>query len=485
MLPLIRFIGVAIIMAALLTACGGSSTVRTDPGGRYHQAERLAQRGDYAGAAYLYEKQAAKASGDTRIRYQLFAADYYARAGQKDKALTLIEQVENAGGAGHPLFAGIKASIFGGGYLTSADQITILLPTTGKYAAAAQAVRQGITTANAQLPAQQRPALRFVDTGDAMLESALETAASAPIVIGPLTKEAVERVLRKGTLSGTVITLNQVSDNSPYGIYQFGLSPEEEGRQVAEKAWNDDYRTASVLYPSETWGDRYLEAFRSEWQSLGGAISTTSPYNPAEPQHTETIKSLLQAPGDFTYIVAKPLQARQLRTQLMYYGNAETPAYISSRGYDRRLFDQQAADLDGAWIPTFPWTIPPKKPRAASAGETGQTDSKSSEKIMADSRDSWNAPSTPVSTPSLTMAIPSWETLEASGDFNPAYARFYALGIDAHLLALNARQLTTGNRVDGATGALYPQASGTILRQPLWLHYSNGNIETIGPLPPY
>ena len=242
MLPLIRITGVAIIMATLLTACGGGPTVRTAPGGRYAQAEKLAQKGDYGGAAYLYEIQADKASGDTRIRYRLFAADYYARAGQKGKALALVEQVENSGGAGHPLFAGIKASILGGGYLTSADRITVLLPTTGKYAAAAEAIRKGITSANSQLPSQQRPGLQFVDTSDAKLDSALQATASAPIVIGPLTKEAVEKILANRILSGTVITLNQVSDYSPYGIYQFGLSPEEEGRQIAEKAWGDEYR---------------------------------------------------------------------------------------------------------------------------------------------------------------------------------------------------------------------------------------------------
>lgn len=64
-------------------------------------------------------------------------------------------------------------------------------------------------------------------------------------MVGPLSRENVDQVLREtSSLPRTVITLNQVSDTSPYGIYQFGLSPDEDGRQIANKAFADGHRTA-------------------------------------------------------------------------------------------------------------------------------------------------------------------------------------------------------------------------------------------------
>jgi outer membrane PBP1 activator LpoA protein len=568
---------ISLFCAALLLA-GCESPVKSGnypvPGETQEQrAERLAQAGDYAGAAFLFERTAGERSGDRRIRDLLTAADYYLLANDLYSARRIMQSLEGLDSARFPLYPAIRAdlllrngntsaallalgqppnsrddylnyryyatlariqmqannrraaldtmlqldgairaenwrlanqraiiALLGGlqvserqqlmidndpvvaGWAILADildhsmslpernsrlagwkasfpshpalrqlyeadataaagsvgNIAVLLPLSGVYAKAAGAIRQGIEMTHSMLPPDRQPALTYIDSTN--ISSALSQAQNADLIIGPLTKEAVESVISSGGSGKTMITLNQVSDYSPGGILQFGLSTNAEGAMIADKAWQDGLRSAAIIYPDAGWGTRYFEGFRERWESLGGYVAGSISYNQNEKDFSALMKSLMQNGGDFVFIVAKPVTARQIRQQVGFFGSAGTPVYAASTAYDRRLYGVQDRDFNDVKVPVLRWTVP------------GQS----------------------------VPGVPDWESFRSTGNFDPALAKFYALGIDALLAAVNNEALASGGSVTGATGDLRVGTNGIIQPGMLWLHYQGGT-----PVPLY
>ena len=568
---------ISLFCAALFLA-GCESTGKSGnypiPGETQEQrAERLAQAGDYAGAAYLFESIAANRSGDRRIRDLLTAADYYLLANDLYSARRIMQSLDGIDSGRFPLYPVLRADLLlrngntsaallalgqppGGrdDYLTyryyetlariqmqadnsrgaldtmlqldgaiqadnwrlanqraiiallaglqvserqqlmidnnpvvagwailadilnhsmslsdrntrlaswktsfpshpalrqlyeadmtggagSVGDIAVLLPTGGVYAKASNAIRQGIEMTRGMLPPERQPALTYIDSTN--ISSALSQAQNADLILGPLTKEAVETVIAGGGSGKTMITLNQVSDYSPGGILQFGLSTAAEGAMIADKAWQDGLRSAAIIYPNASWGTRYFQGFRDRWESLGGYVAGSISYDQNEKDFSSLMKSLMQNGGDFVFIVAKPVSARQIRQQVGFHGSAGTPVYASSTAYDRRLYGVQDRDFNNVKVPVLRWTVP------------GQS----------------------------VPGVPDWENFKATGNFDPGLAKFYALGIDALLVAVNNEALANGGSVTGATGDLRVDINGIIHPAMLWLHYQDGT-----PVPLY
>ena len=425
MLPLKKlFPAVALAFSLAMSGCTsmgldtfgfGVNQARSD------RAETLANKGDYAGAAYLYENLARSNKGNQRRTYLLKALDYYERAGDTASASRIRVGIANE--------AVVTSNVTSG-------EIAVLLPSSGVYANAANAVRQGMESVHARQPEGKRPTLRYIDSSDGKLAGAIGQADSAAMIIGPLSKASVQHVVSKGKPNSTTITLNQVSDYSPKGVYQFGLSPVAEGEMIAEKTFADGHRTASVIYPNTSWGSRYEKGFRKHWQALGGTVAGNVRYAQNTDDFSSKVKELMKNPSDAVFIVAKPSKARQIRTQLLFAGNQNPAVYASSTAYDRRLYGHKDADFENVWIPVLRWTVPGATP----------------------------------------ASIPSYQELESGGAINPGLAKFYAFGIDAMLLALNAGDISRGKVIKGATGDLSLDSNGVVRRNMLWLHYHNGTL---------
>lgn len=423
MLSLSKLLPVVVIAASL--ALPGCTSMGLDTFGfgvdkaHSERAETLANRGDYAGAAYIYENLARSNRGKSRTGYLQKALAYYQQAGDEASAARIRMALSNE-----------AVSLPN----AKAGEIAVMLPFSGAYANASNAIRQGMDTLNTRQPEDKRPILRYLDSSDGNLATAIKQAQSATLVLGPLSKESVEKVTATADYHSPTIALNQVSDYSRRGIYQFGLSPVAEGEMIADKAWRDGHRTAAVIYPQSSWGNRYEQGFRKRWQSLGGSLSSRVIYPQEAQGFTNTVTSAIEKPADAIFIVAKPTNARQIRAQLLFAGSTQTAVYAASTAYDRRLYGAKDSDFDNVWIPVLPWTVP------------GATHT----------------------------ALPSYQELEAGESFNPGLAKFYAFGIDAMLLALNAENLNSGKVLKGATGDLSVDSNGIVRRNMLWLHYKDG-----------
>ncbi|MCW8840070.1 MAG: penicillin-binding protein activator [Gammaproteobacteria bacterium] len=273
--------------------------------------------------------------------------------------------------------------------------IALLLPLSGRYAAAAQAIQDGLLAAYYQDPRRDTITLRIYDLGDdpEQVERVYQRAVDegAEFVIGPLDKGAVERLANKQTLPAPTLALNYAKTPDNERLYQFTLSPEDEAREVAERAWQEGHTRAAVLLPKSSLGDRLAEAFAERWQALGGTLASENRYDPEVNDFSIPIKSLLNlsdselrkrrlnqlmAGGlefiprrrqdvDFIFISAFPRQARLLRPQLKFHHAGDLPILATSHLYNGQLNRDADRDMDDITFCDMPWTLSGDSPQQA------------------------------------------------------------------------------------------------------------------------
>jgi uncharacterized protein len=240
--------------------------------------------------------------------------------------------------------------------------------------------------------------VRVYDTGaspDALLAAyhrALDEGAG--FLVGPLTREDVATLAGQGRPPVPVLALNYLDAGrpAPFNFFQWGLAPEDEARQAAERAVADSQFRAVALVPEGDWGARVLQAFRERLQALGGAVVGERTYVASDRDHSEPIRALLSldrseerhraltaALGvktqfeprrredvDLVFLVARPDQARLLGPQLRFHRTGELPIYATSLVHDG---SPPAADLNGLRFCDMPWMLSPDGPLAGLRGE--------------------------------------------------------------------------------------------------------------------
>ena len=155
--------------------------------------------------------------------------------------------------------------------------IALLLPLNGTLAEAAAAIRDGVLAAYYDTPdTALQPRLQIIDSGDtadtalaAYQQAVLD---GAQFVIGPLRKEAVQALAMQPQLAVPVLSLNQIEEPALFNpaLYQFGLAPEDEAREVARLAWREGYTRSIALLPESEWGERVYTAFCRGMGHAGG-----------------------------------------------------------------------------------------------------------------------------------------------------------------------------------------------------------------------
>ncbi len=358
------------------------------------------------------------------------------------------------------------------------NKIALLLPLTGRYSRVAEAVYAGITTAREFDDAfNPPPELVIYDTGDnptsALSYYQRAVTEGADFIIGPFQKDAVRTLANQGSLSVPTLSLNY-SDSELEGaqnLYQFGLLPEDEAKQVAERASFENKGAALVLVPEGEWGTRLLSSFTNRFHELGGSVLQAERYFPQNSDYSVAIKSLLQLnqseqrrrivqsivkaevefeprrrqDADFVFIAASPQQARLIRPQLSYHFASDLPVYATSHVFSGNENISADKDINGITYCDVPWLL-------------------SNDPSMELLRDSLDLQST-----SSSSRLP----------------RFAALGIDAYQVIPHLQRLAANDfdRYQGATGKLSIDAQNRIYRQLTWAKFEKGRPETLGITP--
>jgi outer membrane PBP1 activator LpoA protein len=356
-----------------------------------------------------------------------------------------------------------------GAMYKSPSHVAVLLPSSGAYAKPAAAIRAGLKAAQSAASGGSRSKLRFYDSSNSGAIHSIYSRAiqeGAEMVIGPLSKGAVARLAQGGSLDRPVLALNQLPESAswPSNFYQFSLSPEDEARQVAERAWSDGHTKALALSSKDAWGQRLFAAFSSRWKQLGGSLLEHQTYDPKEHDFTEPIQAVLNVANsharyvslrkvvgrkiefqprrrkdaDFIFIAAKTQLARQVRPQLQFHHGADLPVYTTSHAYSGNPEATSNMDLEGVKFPDMPWVL------------------------MAGTRQS-----------SLAKQLPSSLT---------AYSRLFAMGVDTYRILPHLSRLQSGSHetLDGKTGILSLDSRNRVHRKLVWARMRNGEPKVAG-----
>ncbi len=154
-------------------------------------------------------------------------------------------------------------------------QIAVLLPQSGEFQAVSQSVRAGILNAYYKHGLKNQQRIKFYDTaGKETVEAVYEKAVTegADMVIGPLSKNQVKQLSQQVKFTTPTLALNysHQSTSLPTNYFEFGLLPEDEVIQLANRARNAGLKRAIVIAPHSAWGKRLTQAFSKQWSQLGG-----------------------------------------------------------------------------------------------------------------------------------------------------------------------------------------------------------------------
>jgi outer membrane PBP1 activator LpoA protein len=324
------------------------------------------------------------------------------------------------------------------------QRVALLLPTSGTYASAGNAVREGFFTAyfDAARHAGERPPVRVYDSGGSAAQavSAYQQAAAdgAQLVIGPLNREAVAAVLGQAQLPVPVLALNHPDNGAlpPPGVTEFGLLPETEGTQAAQHMRDRGLQNALVLVSSEDFAQRAAKAFQAQFEGQGGHVAGMLALDPGAVDYAAQIRGLdagaLANAGIF--VSMRPPQARLLLPQLHLAGVAK-PVFGTSHIYAGNDDPAADADLNGVEFCDAPWLF------NAQPGLPDRGD--------------------------IAAALP---VVRGAG------ARLFAFGMDAWALApyLDWLRAHPGSYLPGATGQLAEDDFGRVQRVLTWARFSNG-----------
>ena len=346
--------------------------------------------------------------------------------------------------------------------------IALLLPLSGRTAAAGATVRDGFMTAYYQVPSAQRPRLRLYDTAEISAAEAIAKARTegAEFIVGPLTRDEVTAAADLGEARPPILALNFLPSDKPgpQGFYQFALSPEEEARAVARRILADGRRRGIAVVPEGDWGVRVLAAFRQELEAGGGTLladvgldATRTDWAPEITQvlrisdsraRQKRLESVLgtklqfeprrRQDLEFIFAPSAAPTARLVRPQLRFHFAGDVATYATSDAFEP---DPSAnEDMDGLMFPDMPWML---------GGDLADS-------VRAAARDAW-----------------------PTG--GPRRNRLFAFGFDAFRLAVALRGTGVGGNVnvDGLTGRLSLDPERRVHRELAWAQLHNGQTKPL------
>ena len=342
-------------------------------------------------------------------------------------------------------------------------QIGLLLPLSSYHGSAAQAFYDGFSAAHDADSSSGKPQVVLYDVGGqtdltpSYYQAAVQE--NADFIVGPLGKRAVDSLVQTTELEVPILLLGVPGHefDLPTSVFQFGLQPEQEAVQVADRAYANGHRFAGVLYPLSEWGQRMLDAFQQRWESLGGILLESQIYYEEDLDHSATVREFLRIQSilssnssankknftpkprqdlDFVFLPAKTKHARLIKPQFDYFLAHELPIYATSHVYGGREDPINDVDLEGIIFSDMPWML----------DNTG-TFIHLRQFVQRD----WNGKHSPLD-------------------------RLYALGMDAYALVPQLGYLRQNPvaRYSGVTASLRVEPNGKVARENQWAQFRDG-----------
>ena len=351
------------------------------------------------------------------------------------------------------------------------EKIAMALPLGGPLASAGAAIRDGFFSAYFEDEDNDRSkvSIRVIDTSGRPFEEIYQQLIEEEydLIVGPLEKEALATLARMDNLPVSVLGLNYLPDGvkAPSGLYQYGLSAEDEARQIAERMIDSDVEQILALIPMGEWGDRLERTLLDRLNKRGGialdiqryfrednlrAVTadllgvTVSRNRAIDVERTAGIdvefEPRRRQDADGILMVAEPTIARQFKPLFAFYFGGDLPVFSPSMIYEGSPDPSRDRDLNGVTFTDTPWIL--------------SNDNEFRE--------------------SVRNAMP-----EIRGQLG----RLFAMGADAWTLStrLSLLRFMEDAFVDGQTGMLTMDDTGSVHREQLWARFQNGTPDLLEP----
>lgn len=327
------------------------------------------------------------------------------------------------------------------------QQIALLLPGDGNFAAASESVREGFFAAyiDAGRNHAPRPSVRVYNshgTADGAAKGYQQAVTDgAQLVVGPLTRGEVAAVFSQKSLLVPLLALNHPDDKQLPGndISEFGLLPETEGAQAADHIAEAGLKHAYVLVSGDDFAQRAAGSFKAEFAARGGTLVNMTTLT----TFTSALAGISfdgAASDAAIFISMRPSQARLLIPQLAV-ANVHLPVFATSHIYEGTDNAATNRDLEGVEFSDAPWLF------NAQPGLPNHDD--------------------------IATQLPA-----AQG----SAARLFAFGMDAWNLVpyLDWLRAHPGSYLPGASGQLTADQFGRVRRVLIWAKFQDGLARPIG-----
>ena len=281
----------------------------------------------------------------------------------------------------------------------------------------------------------------------------------AELVIGPLSKDNIQSLALSTELTTPVLALNHIPNLAKNNLFQFGLSPIDEARQIASKAGQDGNKKALLLTPKTKQGGRIANYLTEYWQGTAGTLLEAQSYNKKASDFSKPIKDLLNLDEskyrynrlkrllgtniqyterrrqdvDAIFLSASAKKARSIYPQLQFYRATRLPVYATANIYSGQANPSLDIDLNNITFCDIPWLF-----SNAYSGELSQESLRS-----------------------------TWQHLPGR------YLKLIALGIDSYNVIPHLGQLNS-TPYPGATGTLSINNENRITRQLVCAKFTDG-----------
>ncbi|GBO85368.1 penicillin-binding protein activator [Marinobacter salsuginis] len=349
------------------------------------------------------------------------------------------------------------------------EKIALALPLEGPLATAGKAIRDGFLAAYYLDDSADRGEtdIRIFNTAGTAFADLYKQLSEQDIdlIVGPLEKEALAGLGSMNTLPVSALGLNYLpADTRPAdGLYQFGLSAEDEARQIADRLAAEQLRQVLVLIPGGEWGDRVEAALLKRMASNEGVALDIERFYREDNLRSVTADLLgitvsrdraiqvertigmdvefeprRRQDADAIVMVAEPTVARQFKPLFAFYFGGDLPVYSPSIIYEGTPAPSRDRDLNGVIFTDIPWVL----------GDDNELRTRATENL------------------SGTRGQPG---------------RLFAMGADAWHLSkrLPLLKQVESASISGQTGILTMTAEGSIHREQLWAQFRNGVPELI------
>jgi outer membrane PBP1 activator LpoA protein len=322
--------------------------------------------------------------------------------------------------------------------------IGVLVPLSGPFASAGQALRDGLISAYLAERSTAKPPMRFYDSNAADLGVILEQALAddVDVFVGPLVKDNADRFARLAEAARVpTLVLNYLTNEeaSHQFVYQLGIAIEDEAATLASAVLNRGHEQVLIIHSNATWSRRAVDRFTDDWRysyatadfndikGLTDAVGESMQVAASHDRSTELgrilgepLEFLPRARKDFDAVIAltTQLESRALIPALQFHFADDLPVYATSQS----ARGENLSELEGFTMTELPIFAEPNSKQS--------------------------------------------ELLEAYDLVASPLAELYALGFDAYKVAtwLPLLSATHGLSLTAATGYLDLQTSGRFRR---------------------